>query len=366
MNHPESIWAQELNRQELYDSCWIMGNSSLIDRILRDNPYYSLLPLRFYNSGKWSYKENYDLHSVGTYRDGFELRRSSEISPSLAYFAQKLWEKAAETTYRKFPQIEECSFDKQDSDGIYPIVFRYDIDEVAQYQENEMRRLIDNGFSIDEHLSIEYNEDRWRKTWHYSGVVGESSAEISQMFYNTPHGEMLPVNSRKNVSYSYEECKPYYKTFSKRMLTIGNQRRAYSFFSKQNEPLFHAAHEKNSERLKELVHQGYSLNEINTDGDTVFSVFVNAVTNEQDLTEQGENTLNEFVNLGANINLFGVSVICEPLLFTAYLCHQHRLFEWLLTNGADIDLEIGYDEELFDRSYTINDWVNEHENDHDD
>lgn len=355
-----NTWAAKLNREQLYDACWIMGNSQITIELIQNNPYYSFLPIRFYNYGDWNYKEQYDLHSVGTYRDGFELCRDSDICSAKAFYAQRVWERGAKAVLEHYPDIEDCSIGEQKEDGIYPISFKYDIEEIANYQRNAMKCIIEDGFSIDEYLNMDYYIDGHRKNWFYSGVVGESYDEMYDLFYSTPHGEMPPVEIKHNVSFSYEECEKYYKTFDKRMLELGNQRRAYEFLAGRNNRLFISAEKADIPKLKELVRHGFSINEINQEGETAFSMIVSTLTKDHYLSDMDEAILDELIEYGANVNLIGVTPNSDYLILDAYCNGDTKLFKWLLRNGADLDMEIFFEGDRYE-SYTIRDWVEEHE-----
>ena len=101
-----------------------------------------------------------------------------------------------------------------------------------------MKSLINDGFSIDEYISISYAEEERRKTWHYEGVVGYPRDELYEIFYKTPHGEALPIEYSKNVSFTYEECCEYYKEFDDKMLELGNQRKIYALEESKHQELF--------------------------------------------------------------------------------------------------------------------------------
>ena len=99
-------WTDGLSFREQYDACWIMGNYDETAKYIKEHPAFSLLPIRFYNDGDWNLKGLYNFSSVGTYRDGFELCRTSEICSSKIEFAYQLWEKAAALLVMEFPDIE--------------------------------------------------------------------------------------------------------------------------------------------------------------------------------------------------------------------------------------------------------------------
>lgn len=224
-------WANEMSFQDLYSICWIMGNNNDSELRFSSDSIYSLLPIRFYNFGLSEYFETYNLHSCGTYKDGYELRRTSEIRSSKAEFALKLWESSAEKLYQEYPDLLDLEFGSQNENGIYQIISKYSYDSILERQKTIMQNMIDEGFSVDEYMEITYFEDKdlRKKTWHYNGVVGLSRHEMFNIFYKVPHGETLPITLNKKVKYTYAECEIYYKTFIEYELLLGNQRRAYAF-----------------------------------------------------------------------------------------------------------------------------------------
>ena len=361
-------WSQVLTRPELYDACWIMGNIHEIEKMIEQHPVWSLLPIRYYNFGKWEYREKMYFSSFGNYKDGFELCKTADFCSSLGHFAQMLWEKSTEMLTIEYPEITNIVFGNQMDDGIYPITFRYDIEEIAASQRRIMQKLLDDGFSIDEFLRMEYELDqtRNRKTWRYCGVTGYSMEELEHLFYSTEPGEMIPLITRKNVRFSYEECETYYKTFDERMLTLGNQRLAYRFFEPQNHALFEAAISGDKDTIRKLVDSGQNINEIAPCGDTAFSKFLQHLTyyNEtHDITEEDEQFLNYLYENGADVDLIGVDVDADPPVLNAFNDHADRLFKWLSDRGADLDVEILYDEWFAkETTHTIRDWIADHEN----
>lgn len=367
----QKTWSLKLTRPELYDACWIMGNTYEREKMIEQHPVWSLLPIRYYNFGKWEYREKMYFSSVGDYKDGFELCKTADFCSSLGRFAQMLWEKSTEMLTIEYPEITKIVFGNQLDDGIYPITFRYDIEEIAASQRRIMQKLLDDGFSIDEFLRMEYELDqtRNRKTWRYYGMTEYSIEELYRLFHSTEHGEMIPLITRKNVRFSYEECETYYKTFNERMLTLGNQRQAYKFFELQNHTLFEAANSGDKNAIRKLVESGQNINEIAPSGDTAFSTFLQHLTyyNEtHDINEEDEHFLNYLYENGANVNLIGVNVCADPPLLNAFNNHADRLFKWLSDRGANVDAEILYDE-WFEKetSYTIRDWIVDHKNEDD-
>lgn len=356
------FWSKYMERLNLHDACWIMGNCETIKEIVNRSPYYSLLPIRFYNYGSWNYREDYDIHSVGCFRNGFELVRISDICSSKAHFAQKLWEKAAEETRKRYPEIEALSFGAQSADGIYPIQFRYDIQELTEAQRQIMKDIIDDGFTVDEYMDIKHYEKERRKIWKYEGVVKYTRDEMREIILGTPHGKMPSIELRKRVSFSYEECEEYYKCFDERMLLLGNQIRAYNYYLPQNTPLFEAAKQGNKERIKELIADGYSLNEISPSGETAFSLLLDAITEKSKMADDDRAFLDYIIEHGVNVNLIGVTAVAEPPVFNAFVFRNDDLYKWLLDHGADTNVQIFYD--LWDGydSYTADEWINEHMN----
>ena len=364
----KKTWSEGLSRETLYKLCWIMGITQEMEDTIRANPAWSLLPLRFYNHGVWDYCDYYDLHSVGTYENGFELCRDSRILSSKAYFAQKLWEKSTEELLKRYPEIVNITFNEQNEEGIYPIVFRYNINHLAAEHQMIMREMIDAGFHVDEYLKIDFEQEDGRKTWHYNGVVGLSRQEMDSVFYRTPHGEPLPIELRSNVSFPYEECAEYYQLFDEESLVLGNQRKAYQHYMMRNQELFDAIENKDYKHLKELVHNGFSMNEINAEGRTAFYDLIWTLLweyeDKDDITDKDEELLDFLFEYGVNVNLTGVHPNADIPLFEAVISHAHRLFSWLIDHGADLYAQISYDEWYdVNYSYSIYDWIRTHDDD---
>ena len=290
--------------------------------------------------------------------------KSARICSSRGFFAQRLWEESATIINDEYPGIMDIQFGEQADDGIYSISFKYDPDELSAAQTRIMRGLINNGFSIDEYLNQEYEETERRKIIRFNGVLDYSFDELYQIFHDTKFGKPLPISTRKNVRFTYEECEEYYKTFNERMLTLGNQRRAYKFFETRNRGLFEAAKTGNKKELRKMVNEGRSVNEIAPTGDTVFTLLLQYLIDHnenRDINDEDERFLDYLYEAGLKVNLVGVDEVVDPPLFTAWLYRSKRLFEWLLGHGADINAEVGYDYDATkDYSCTIQDWIDGH------
>ena len=111
-------WTDGLSFREQYDAYWIADEFEKAFKNNDDTSFYSILPIRFfvnpYSNGF------YDLYSVGDYRDGFELCRTSKIRHSSVEFAFQIWKTAAEIVKKEYPEIEKISFDNQLNNGVYP------------------------------------------------------------------------------------------------------------------------------------------------------------------------------------------------------------------------------------------------------
>ena len=206
-------------------------------------------------------------------------------------------------------------------------------------------------------------ESERRINYHYYGVVGCPFDELHRIFHETRHGELLPVVTKKNVQFSYEECEEYYKTFDARMLTLGNQRRAYKYFEPQNHDLFEAVKTGNKDEITKMVIEGRSLNEISTSGNTAFSLLLQNMIHSGktgDISDADVKLLDFLCNNHINVNLIGVDECANPPLFDALIENAERLIEWLLENGADTKAEVEYDDYIDkDSSFTIQDWIDE-------
>ena len=354
-------WKDGLSFRDQYDACWIMGNYNDAAKYIEEHPAFSLLPIRFYNDGDWNIKGGYGFSSVGTYRDGFELCRTSEICSSKIEFAYQLWEKAAAIVVREFPDIEYFSYSEQNENGVYPIKFRYDVSTVAARQKEIMKSLINEGFCIDEYINIYYVEDGHRKTWHYEGVVGYTRDELYEMFYKTPHGEALPIEFKKNVSFTYEECCEYYNEFDDKMLELGNQRKIYALEENKHKKLFEWAKRGDFDSIYKMSLNTPCLNIFNKHGETVFYLFAQAVLGdfyENDFSLETKNKFDILLSQGANISLVGVDECADTLLKDAVIHQSIGLIEWLLEKGANVDVYMNIDS-LFDEEITLIDWLDD-------
>ena len=354
-------WTDGLSFREQYDACWIMGNYDETAKYIKEHPAFSLLPIRFYNDGDWNLKGLYNFSSVGTYRDGFELCRTSEICSSKIEFAYQLWKKAAALLVMEFPDIEEISYGEQNENGVYPIKFRYDVSMMAARQKEIMKSLINDGFSIDEYISISYAEEERRKTWHYEGVVGYPRDELYEIFYKTPHGEALPIEYSKNVSFTYEECCEYYKEFDDKMLELGNQRKIYALEESKHQELFEWAKKGDFDSIYQMSLNTPCLNIFNKHGETVFYLFAQAELGdfyENDLSLETKKKFDILLSQGANISLAGVDECADTLIKDAVIRQNVGLIDWLLENGANVDVFMHIDS-LLDEGITLRDWLDD-------
>ncbi len=339
-----------------------MGNETEYSEEISKNSAWALLPIRFYHHGFAGHSGIYDrFSSVGRYENGVELCKEVVICPSPVYFAKSLWERSVEIILKEFPHLTDIQFEMQNEEGVYPIVFPYSIEEIAEKQCWIMNNLIDSGFSINEYLIQKITESQGRRELCYRGVIECSREDLERVFYHTRYGEPLEVRQRRNVSFSYDECKQYFKTFDEKMMILGNQRAAYQALEPRNHALFEAASAGDKNTITKLIESGFSINEISPSGDTAFSLLLEHLiinNGTSDITEDDEKYLEYLYQCGANVNLIGVDEMAEPPLFRAFLCHAERLFQWLLDHGANPNAEVDYDFPYsIDLSHTIKDWM---------
>ncbi len=304
-------WYEGLSWQEQYDCYWINGIIGKWDYLEEQRKYsfYSLLPLRFY-----------DRDNHGYYIKPESAEKGNKTSSRYVY-AFELWKTSCKYILSAMPDIEKIEFGEQQPNGIYPIKFRYPVEEVLMCQKDTMKKLIENGFPFN-------------------------SEETAVMF-------------KKDTHYSYEQCEEYYKIFDERILTIGNQQRNYY---SRNTNLDLAIKNKDIAEVKRIIKQGINLNEIYENGQTVFqNIFYYCMypcpfADGSTLTDSDYAFLEEMVAMGANPGIYGNFE--DSLLNDAVTCRDNRLVKWLLEKGVNPNIHPFLDD-YYDAPKSLLDWVYE-------
>lgn len=338
-----------------YQACWIMGIIPGYEKHIAGTPFHTLLPIRFYDYGSWDYDEKtkFGLLSVGCYRDGIQNCMKSHVVLAEYLYAKRLWEEASMIIYKEFPEIENIVFEQQRSDGVYLINFRYDPSQIGKRQQEIMRQLIDDGFCIQEELSVRCEESNERKTWIYEGTLDCSFELLQNAFHRASYGQALPLVANRSVSFSYDTCEAYYHTFDRDLLELGNQRRWYAIEERKQKGLFEAARQGDYTGMCKLVETGYSLNAFDKSGTTAFTWFaLQQITREEPDNDRFKQW-DHLIALGANPGLFGVNTDNESLLTNAILDKDVEAVRYLLDIGVNPNYYIYLDDCFTDEGVTL-------------
>lgn len=356
-------WTDGLSFREQYDAYWIANEYRKAISDPNGNPFYSLLPLRFDNMGYYYKPEKYDyleLEGKSCFEYPYDLYQSFDIYKCRYQFALAVWKKAAERIKEEYPEIENITFGCQQANGVYPINFTYRVDEIRNRQIDIIKKLIQDGFSIDENLTVTYEEKGYDKRWRYEGMIGPSYEKCRKMLSNTmAKGKLIEV--MKNVSYTYEECEEYYLSLDEKILMLGNQIRAYYHKQEENKPLFEAINEKDFDKIREYVKNGYSLNAIDVYGYSAFDNILESLFDDEekeewdDLDEEETKLLDSLFNMGVNPAIYGVNADgCS--LNHAVVYHRNKTAKWLLEKGVNPEL-FPYIDDLCDENVTMVEWL---------
>ena len=346
-------WYDGLTWQEQFDCYWISEGTSPYNREENPPTYLSLLPIRFYNRPTFcnSVKLKYYERSCRSADRECDDCRTIRILHSRDAFAVQLWKRAAEIVAEEFPLIEQIQFGPQQFSGVYPITFPYSVAQVAARQEAVMRRMIEDGFSVEECVTLRCEEVPNGKRWIYEGVLGLPDDEFENLFSDLPFGELPPIGLNRQVCYSYDQCENYYKTFDERLLTLGNQYRNYG----RSDPTLESAIERWSfKEIKVNETNGQRLNEITKLGESVFSIVTTFCMDTENLNDAGLAFLDACVAMGANPAVYGITG--KSPLAAAAEWNEHRLTEWLLKQGVNPNIHPFLDD-YYDAEGTLLDWI---------
>lgn len=313
--------------EQQYDLGWIMESC-------KDDPRYSLLPIRYYGRG-YVYEDTfYRSYSADRFYPEMTGKHwlRTEIIPARYFYAQALYKKAAEQIFEKYPQLSEVSFSQLTEDGVYPINWAVSYDVLLTEMKNAIKEVYEKGFYIDEFIDIEETFD---EMWNahkvrVSGTLIGWSAEISEWFYKSRPENYTTRNLKKHYRISLEKCYEYYRIFSEDELTLGNQPRKYAQNEKEFGKVFEAAEQKDFELLAEYARGGFDLNTIGSGGETVLSKFCEC----DKFTDYDK--LDTLISLGANPALYGCEYneMASPL-WMACMNSDVRLVEYLLSKGVN-------------------------------
>jgi len=310
---------------QFYNFGWIYESAE-------DDRRYSLLPLRYYGLGEVygdSFGRNFSINHLYPQASG-EHWLKLYITPAYYYFAQKLYEAAAQRVLDKYRQLENVEFGKQSPDGIYPCTFAVPYSTLLSEIEDQIKAVYDSGFTVDERLEKLEENKFYNTVWttvRLNGIIDGKPDEISEYFFKCHPDNYLNRDLKKHLRYPLEECYKLYRIFSEEELCIGNQRRIYIENEKRYKEEFYAATHGDFDTLLEFVNNGFDLNTMGKLGETAFSKFASKCnTFEQ---------LDKLIALGANPALFGCEypVFLSPLWNACEDCNI-PLVEYLLEKGV--------------------------------
>lgn len=350
-------------RLETVDAYWIANECKKAFENAEETTFYSLLPLRFDNLGYYNQPEKYNYLELSTkscFEYPYDLFQTFEIYKCQYQFALSVWKKAAEMIKEEYPGIESITFGCQQESGVYPINFVYNTEEIKNRQIEIIKELIQDGFSIDETLTLTYEENGNQKAWYYKGTIGPSYERCKKTLSDTmAKGKLIKV--KKNVSYTYEECEKYYLSFDEKILKLGNQIRVYYNTQEENKPLFDAIKEKNIEKIKEYIKNGYSLNVIDIYGNSAFTNILYSLFDDEgkkewdDIDTEETELLDDLFDTGVNPAIYGVNAN-ECSLDEAVVCHRNKTAKWLLEKGVN-PVFFPYIDDMSDEGLTLIDWL---------
>lgn len=214
------VWSQKIpDYKSQRDACWIGEHD-------KDIPYMSLLPIRFYDRREFYGGRYLPFHASRSFyllRDGFYgswLKGRFDYADH--YFAEKLYYESAEQLFKEFPNIEDIHFGEQDEYGIYPVFWAVPYTKLIDRLTEIIKEKLQNGFSVDECMSVEYNEDG---TAEIKGVFDKSESELERIF-EEHKDDLNSIELKKGLKFSFEDCMYYYAQLDEELLAMGNQFRA--------------------------------------------------------------------------------------------------------------------------------------------
>ncbi len=311
--------------QQHYDLGWIYAST-------KDEPKYSLLPLRYYGRG-WVYRDNFHQSFVVnkfypemTGQHWLILR----IIPARYCFAEALYKAAAKCVFEKYPQIENITFGEQTADGVYPCIWGVPYDTLLAEIEYQIKYLYDNGFTVDEKIEISElrEEDSDKTVVEISGVIEGEIYEIEDRFPNCHPDNYTKQDLKKGIRFSLEECYKLYRIFTEDELCLGNQSRIFEENEKRYAEEFAVVDRHDFEALKKLAESGFDLNTMGRWGETAFSRYIPTCRNFKQL--------DRLIELGANPALFGCEFdAVECPLWNACMDGDVALVKYLLEKGIN-------------------------------
>ncbi len=358
MNTYLPVWTDRYPEPEQhYDLGWISASC-------KDDPRYSLLPLRFYGRGHVfpdNFRKSYSVNNYYPQMSGWHWL-ITEIIPAQFYFAEMLYKKAAEQIFENHPDLSDISFSQITADGIYPIEWNVPYAVLLEELKNALKDIYESGFSVDEQITIEESFD-WFRDEHkvnISGVLIGDSAEISEWYYRCNPENYSERKLRKKFRPTFEDCCSYYRIFTEEELTLGNQTRIYSINENRYTKEFAAAREGDFSLLLEYVSGGFDPNTMGICGETAFSMFFSRCEESHDFDK-----LDTLISLGANPALYGCEFDSSASpLWDAYYSYNISQIEYLLSKGVNptINTSTGfeYGEFLIDR---LERWYSDNDND---
>lgn len=324
----------------------------------------SLLPVRFrddltlfYNT---RFEEDFEVGNLyGSYP--WTVNHRVCVEDGKYTFAKALYKKASQKLFDKYPDIDKIGFDSQQKNGVYNICWKYPPSFLKEKLLEIMGGMIRDGFCINEHIEhCNVNE----RIIRFDGVM---HYDDRKKLFGKYKYDSIPDAFHNTLTYSLEECMPYYTVISDDILNLGNQQRIYSMTYEENKPLFDAANSGDVEKLCRLAEKGYNLNAMTCSGDTPLYLYVDKFLFDEEeeeyygvLPEHIKNNIEKLMSYGANPAVCGVTNWYSPLIQQACVCSNVGLVRFLLEKGVNPNQYMYLDDYYCEKDNTLTEWVECH------
>ena len=348
---------QWTDRYPKYDQQYLAANI-----MCKENGNESLLSVRFKDDLSMFYKTNFksSCYAGELYgKDCCSVIHQICIEDARYTFAKALYKKSCDILFEKYRDIGNIKIEKQRSDGVYPIIWRYEPVFIKEKLFEIMSDLIKEGFFVQEHIETRVENER---IISFNGVMGYD--DRIKLLRNRKSDIPTEVQLKK-ARYTLDDCLQYYVIISDDILELGNQQRVYKMLYEENKCLFDAAENKDTEKLFALAKAGYNLNAINDCGDTPFKIYVNNVLLEDYdyygvLPPHIKETIDKLIKLGANPAIVGVTNNFDSLLHASCVRSNAGLVKYLLEMGVNPVLYMFLDDYCCEKDKTLLDWEEAH------
>ena len=307
--------------------------------MIKQNNFYTLLPVRLdedvcpYLSARWGFSFNVNKF----YGDGF-WRHTSCIQNIRFAFARKLYLESAIQLMTEYPDMEDITFGARQSDGIYPIRWRYAPSELKRRLYEIMERKLSDGFYIDEFIRVEFEETAGSKNYKFFGALDMEKSELEKLMYTHDKEYISSIHLKCGLRYTMEECKEFYREYGDDILELGNQPRAYAASYRANAALFKAAREGDYDGMVDIVRMGGDLNAMDEDVNTPFYYYAAKTIvpgSDGSFPELPTDRLDRLIVMGANPALYGIGTQARGALAEASSCGNLKAVKYFLGKGVD-------------------------------